>query len=78
MGGGALFQHWLRLPQNPSPAVGLALIAQGGLAIALAIQYARVFPSALADTVVTVVIASVVVNAVYAEPLALRAARAKR
>ncbi|MCB1154926.1 MAG: cation:proton antiporter [Deltaproteobacteria bacterium] len=78
VGGGALFQHWLRLPQNPSPAVGLALIAQGGLAIALAIQYARVFPSALADTVVTVVIASVVVNAVYAEPLALRAARAKR
>jgi Kef-type K+ transport system membrane component KefB len=76
--GGMLFAP--RVPAGPGPShlVGLAMLAQGGLAIALAIQYRSFYPSPISDLIVSVVVIGVVINELVATPIAIRVAQRER
>lgn len=74
--GGFLFLPPKKVPGTDTPShwIGLALLSQGGMAIALAIHYRGVYASPIADMVVTIILIGVVVNELIAYPLALRVA----
>ena len=61
---GQLFALWLN--------IGLAMLFQGGLAIALAVDFARLSSSAFADLILTVTMLSLFLNGFVGRPLALR------
>lgn len=70
--GGMMFPvSWPTKPR-PSRYIGLALLPQGGLAIAIAIHYQMTFPNPMSELVVSIVIMGIVINELYAGPLALR------
>lgn len=76
--GGALFNIPESAGPKPSPLFGLALLSQGGLAIALVVQYAWLYRSPITDSIITIVILGVLINQTYAAPLALRVAKGDR
>jgi len=57
------------------PRLGLAMLPQGGVAIALAIDYKLIYPGRLADLALSVVILSVLINQLIGPALLMRALR---
>ncbi len=51
-----------------SPWLGLSLLSQGGVALALIVDYFLVFPSALTDCAMTLVILSVIISEIISLP----------
>lgn len=76
--GGALFSIPESAGPKPSPWFGVALLSQGGLAIALVVQYAWLYHSPITDSIITIVILGVLINQTYATPLALKVAKGGR
>ncbi len=74
--GGYIFLpgQWRARGEGPPRLIGLALLSQGGMALAFAIHYKSLYPSAIADPVVAVIIFGVIVNELFSYPLALRIA----
>jgi len=62
VGGGALAFALLRAPQRRHHWAGLGLLGQGGMAVALAINYQLTYASPFSATVVTVLILGVFIN----------------
>ena len=48
----------LRVPRR----MGLGLISQGGIAVAIVINYQQVFPTSISNVVVTSVLTAVIIN----------------
>lgn len=78
LAGGALFRVRSKEGPKPSRLIGLALLSQGGMAIALAIHYRNLYASPVSDGVVTLVILGVAINQLFAAPLALWVAQRGR
>ncbi|MCZ7585973.1 MAG: hypothetical protein M5R36_23095 [Deltaproteobacteria bacterium] len=67
---GFLFLAPARNVERPSSLVGLALLSQGGMAIAMAAHYGAAENSVVAQSAVSIVILGVIMNELYGEPLA--------
>jgi hypothetical protein len=64
------------VPAERAPAsLGLGLVAQGGMAIAMVMNYYQLSPMPITDVVVTIVLVGVIVNELVAPPLAIRLLR---
>ncbi len=63
-----------RYINSPMPLFGLAMLSQGGMALAIAVHYRGLFPSPLSDAVFAVIIIGVFISELVAYPLALRVA----
>ena len=55
--------------------IGLGLISQGGMAIAIAINFQQIYPSSLTDLVVTVVLLATILNEIISPALIIRVLR---
>ncbi len=69
--GSSLFNVKSEKSPKASPLIGLTLLSQGGMAIALAIHFMTVYNSPLTDTVVSVVIFGILLSEFFASPAAL-------
>jgi Kef-type K+ transport system membrane component KefB len=62
VGGGLLGAQLIKVNRGRQRLGGLALLGQGGLAIAMAVNYSHVYESPITPTVVTVLILGVIIN----------------
>jgi Kef-type K+ transport system membrane component KefB len=58
----------------PKRLLGLSLLSQGGMALALAVHYRSLYRSPFADSIVAVIVFGVFISELFAYPLALRIA----
>ncbi|NIQ39847.1 MAG: hypothetical protein GTN81_14855 [Proteobacteria bacterium] len=71
LAGGYLAIH--RLARIPSPrAVGLTLISQGGIAIAMVLNFQLAYHSEVTDTVISIILVAIIVNELISPYLAKR------
>lgn len=68
LGGGFLFNR-SALSESQAPLIGLAMLPQGGMAIALVVDFSRFHPSNLSDTLITIVIISMFAFGIVSTPL---------
>ena len=59
---------------KPARLLGLSLLSQGGMALAIAVHYRSLYASPFADSIVAVIVCGVVVSELFSYPLALRVA----
>jgi len=64
--GGAGVAWVMAAPERRYYLSGLGLLGQGGMAVAMAIDYARAYPSAISATLVTVLLLGVLGNELFA------------
>ena len=76
--GVMLFRYHEENGMDASPLTGLALLSQGGMAVAIAFHYREMYASILGDTVLTMVLLGAAVNEMIASPLALWTVRRQR
>lgn len=68
LGGGWLAGTWAAPPALREPRYGRALMAQGGLSAAIAVNYGQVLPGPLADAVLTAALLAILLFELLAKP----------
>jgi len=68
LGGGWLAGTWAAPPALREPRYGRALLAQGGLSAAIAINFGQVLPGPLADAVLTAALLAILLFELLAKP----------
>jgi hypothetical protein len=69
--GGAMLAR-SAVPGRRVSNIGLAMLPQGGMTVALAVDFARLIPAALANLLITVVIIAVFASGLFSRTLARR------